>query len=70
MFDQTITEPYTANFSDAFLAVERLRLANEGAMRVNIGTFLKALVSHSKSLTKAVLNDGIYLAAIGGRFAR
>lgn len=70
VFDQTITEPYTANFSDAFLAVERLRLANEGAMRVNIGTFLKALVSHSKSLTKAVLNDGIYLAAIGGRFAR
>lgn len=68
VFDQTITEPYTASFSDAFLAVERLRLANEGAMRVNIGTFLKTLVTQSKSFGKAALDNGISLAANSGRF--
>jgi len=32
----TVDTPYTANFSDAFAAVERLRLANEGSIRTNI----------------------------------
>ena len=43
IFDQVITSPYTANFSDAFVGMERLRLANEGAIRTNITNFITAL---------------------------
>jgi hypothetical protein len=42
--DQVVETPYTAHFSDAFVAVERLRLANEGAMRANINAIIKRLV--------------------------
>jgi len=43
-FEETVTAPYTATVSDAFLAVERLRLANEGSIKENIGKFIKRLV--------------------------
>ena len=36
------TRPYTADFS-AFVATERLRLANEGSIRTNIGQFMDKL---------------------------
>ncbi len=39
----TIDTPYTADFSAAFVATERLRLANEGAIRTNIGQFMDKL---------------------------
>jgi hypothetical protein len=45
IYDQVITSPYTANFSDAFVGVERLRLANEGAIRTNIGDFIASLAT-------------------------
>lgn len=64
VFDQTVTESYTANFSDALLGVERLRLANEGAMRVNIGAFLKSLVGKSQTFSKADLMRAITLADV------
>ncbi|MCP5371446.1 MAG: hypothetical protein H6907_06885 [Hyphomicrobiales bacterium] len=47
-FDETITRPYTAKFSDSFLGVERLRLANEGAARVNIEAFIDGVIARSK----------------------
>jgi len=47
-FDETIETPYTANFSDAFLGVERLRLANEGAIQANIKAFIEKLVAASQ----------------------
>ncbi len=37
---EEMTTPYTAEFSSAFIAVERLRLANEGAIRESIKRFL------------------------------
>jgi hypothetical protein len=40
---ETIDAPYTAKLSDAFIAVERLRLANEGAIRESITKFLDKL---------------------------
>ncbi len=43
VFKKTINAPYTATVSDAFVAVERLRLANEGSARENINTLLKTL---------------------------
>lgn len=40
-----VRRAFTAPFSSSFLAVERLRLANEGAIRENIRDFLSALVA-------------------------
>jgi hypothetical protein len=42
--DTIIESPYTANFSDAFMGVERIRLATEGAMRENIDALIKRLI--------------------------
>ena len=43
LFDQTISASYTAAFGDSLLAVERLRLANEGSARTNVRMFIEAL---------------------------
>ena len=43
-FEEVIFASYTATFSDAFLGVERLRLANEGSIRENIKEFIKRLI--------------------------
>lgn len=43
VFEQTLTTPYTASFSSAFVGAERLRLANEGAVKENIKKFLMEL---------------------------
>lgn len=48
VFDGTIKTPYPANFSDAALGAERLRLANEGTIRTNIKPFIDALITASK----------------------
>ncbi len=45
IYRRTIDEPYTAAFGDAFVAVERLRLANEGAIRVNITQLVDDLLA-------------------------
>ena len=42
-WEKTITQPFTATMSDAFYGPERLRLANEGAARLNIENFLDEL---------------------------
>lgn len=43
VFKRTFTVPYTASFGDAFVGVERLRLANEGAIRANITQLIDEL---------------------------
>lgn len=43
VWTRTITKDYTAQFSDAFLGAERLRLANEGSARANISAFIDEL---------------------------
>lgn len=40
---ETIVTPYTATVGDAFAAIKRLRLANEGAIRKNIETLIGKL---------------------------
>ena len=42
-WEKTVTTPYTAKFSDALLGVERLKLANEGAVRSNISQLIDEL---------------------------
>jgi hypothetical protein len=43
VFQKTLATPYTAKFSDAFAGVERLKLANEGAIRTNISQLIDEL---------------------------
>ena len=43
-FDQTVSTSYTAKFSDALIAIVRLRLANEGSIRENIKDFIQRLI--------------------------
>jgi hypothetical protein len=43
VFERPIAAAFTATFGDQALAIERLRLANEGAVRANIAAFIAAL---------------------------
>jgi len=43
LLDQTLIAPYTATIGDAFVGVQRLRLANEGSAKANIKELLKKL---------------------------
>ncbi len=43
MFDQLVAATGTAKFGDSLIGVERLRLANEAAVRENISSFIKRL---------------------------
>lgn len=45
VYEQTIATPHTAQIGDAFIASERLRLANEGAMRANIQRLISDLTA-------------------------
>lgn len=45
VFARTVSLPYTAAWNDAFLGSERLKLANEGAVRVNIQQLIDALLA-------------------------
>ena len=49
VFNHSVETPYTADFDDSFLAYERIRLANEGAVRLNIEAFIKQLIKDAKS---------------------
>jgi hypothetical protein len=42
-WEKTLVTPYTAKFTDAFFAVERLKFANEGAARANIAQLISEL---------------------------
>lgn len=43
VLDKTVDAEHTATVGDAFAAVKRLRLANEGSAKVNIGKFIDEL---------------------------
>jgi len=45
VYEKTIATPHTAAFGDAFIYSERLRLANEGAMRANISRLIEELIA-------------------------
>lgn len=44
VFNKTVAIPYTAKFGDALLGMERLKLANEGAIRINITQLIEELL--------------------------
>ncbi len=41
VYEQSLSTPYTAGATDAFLGAERLKLANEGAIRNSIGKLME-----------------------------
>ncbi len=43
MLNRTVNLPYTAAWNSAFVGTERLRLANEGAIKVNIGKIIEEI---------------------------
>jgi hypothetical protein len=45
VFARTLATPFTAEFSSAFIGSERLKLANEGAARMNIQQLIDGLVA-------------------------
>lgn len=44
-FDKSVYSSYTATFGDSPIAIQRLRLANEGSIRENIKSFIQQLIS-------------------------
>ncbi len=54
VFARTVSLPYTAAWNDAFLGSERLKLANEGAIRVNIQQLIDALLAAKVSAADGV----------------
>ena len=57
VLDEVIVAPYTATMGDAFVAIKRLRLANEGSGRSNIEGFLKKLSALNISSSEISLAD-------------
>lgn len=49
VYNERITSPYTARIADSLVRAERLRLANEGAVKANIDVFLQRLVAASNA---------------------
>lgn len=45
VLERDVVNEYTAKMGDAFVGVERLRLANEGSMKGNIAQFIETLVN-------------------------
>ena len=48
VWEETVSADYTATVGDAFLAVERLRLANEGSIRENLKALIERLYQFSE----------------------
>lgn len=44
VFEDIISEKYTAKMSDAFVGVKRLQLANEGSIKSNISTLIETMI--------------------------
>lgn len=45
VFERSLTTPYTAKLGDALLGTERMKLANEGAVRSNIQQLIDQLIA-------------------------
>ena len=58
VFDETLVTYFTADFTSHLIGVERLRLANEGAMRMNIGAFIERLREQSESGGPLISRNG------------
>ena len=53
IFERDITQTYTAKFNESYVFSERLKLANEGAVKANIKKFIHAYVTESRNVERA-----------------
>ena len=60
MYERTISNRYRAKFLDSIVREERIRLSLEGAVRNNIGKFIRGFVAHAK------LNPTMYRQQLDG----
>ncbi|WP_343561579.1 hypothetical protein [Kiloniella sp. b19] len=64
VFDESIDHSFTATVGDAFVAVQRLRLANEGSIRENIRHFLVELIKRDRTPEQLSSLDNISIRSI------
>ena len=59
VYKDTVEEAYTAKVGDAFMGVQRLRLANEGSIKGNISTLIKSLIEKidANEATQSIESD-------------
>jgi hypothetical protein len=50
ILEETVIAPYTASATSAFLATERLRLANEGSIKRNLELFIERLSARIETI--------------------
>ena len=60
-YETEINCEYTAKLSDAFLGYERLKLANEGAIKKNISLFIEAMIAEFKKRDAAAVTPTVSL---------
>lgn len=55
VFDREITQTHTAALKDSFVFSDRLKLANEGAIKANIQKFIGAYINASRTSPQAFI---------------
>ena len=58
VYSSEVKTPYTAKMGDAFVAVQRLKLANEGSIRANLSTMISEMVASMKGEVPAAAETG------------
>ena len=59
VFDREITQTHTSTLKDSYVFSDRLKLANEGAVKENITKFIQAYIAESRSSPRLFENpDG------------
>jgi len=56
VFNRMITETYTSTLKDSYVFSDRLKLANEGAIKDNIKKFIGAYIAESRSFPETFYN--------------
>lgn len=57
VLEESVVNEYTAKMGDAFVGVERLRLANEGSMKGNIAQFIAKLIATTDAAPVPVIDS-------------
>lgn len=64
VLDEKIVRRFTATMSDSFYGVERLRLANEGAIKTNLTEFIRLLIQHAEKSNLISNNEVLTISDI------
>ena len=59
VFEDQVQTPYTAQMSDAFVGVERLKLANEGSIKANLAEMMNRLVAAMNAESSVAASEAV-----------